>query len=79
VLGKPNLESLFVTIACVYFYPRYKAYRKSNKDMSRFRSVCDVVGISWPTTLTSGINSDSNLSEPLFDGGGSGDASNDII
>ena len=34
MLGKPNLESLFVTIACVYFYPRYKAYRKSNKDMS---------------------------------------------
>ena len=81
VFYKPNLESLFVTIACVYFYPRYKAYRKSDKDMTRFRCICDTLGISWPSCwkAETGSNSDSNLTEPLVDGSGSGDASNDII
>ena len=64
----------------MYFYPRYKACRKGNEDKSRFRSVCDTVGIAWPSTWTSGVNSDTNLTEPLVDSNNdSGDASNDII
>jgi hypothetical protein len=59
-------------IACVYFYPRYKAYRKGNEDKSRFRCVCDTIGVSWKSTRTSGANSDSDLSEPLVEGSGTG-------
>ena len=60
----------------MYFYPRYKAYRKVNEDKSRFRCVCDTLGIK--STRTSGVNPDSDLSEPLVDGNGSGDGSHVI-
>ena len=79
VFYKPNLESLFVTIACVYFYPRYKAYRNSNEDKSRLRCVCDTVGIAWPSCLKKGTNSDSDLSEPLVDGSGNGGGSGHVV
>ena len=78
MLRKTNL-SLFVTTACVYFYPRYKAYRKSNKDKSRFRCISDILDISWPTTSTSGTNSDSNLTEPLVDERGNLDESGHVL
>mmetsp|Transcript_22874 Transcript_22874/g.37327 ORF Transcript_22874/g.37327 Transcript_22874/m.37327 type:complete len:312 (+) Transcript_22874:3-938(+) len=65
--------------ACVYFYPRYKAHRKSNEDKTRFHCVCDTLGIAWRSTWTKGANSETeaSLSEPLVDGsngddGGSG-------
>ena len=53
--------------SCVYFYPRYKTYRKGNQDKTFFRCVCDTLDIvpwrrpSW----TSEPSSDGNLSEPL--------------
>jgi hypothetical protein len=57
-------------IACVYFYPRYKACRKSNQDKTKFRCLCDTLGISLPcgkTLWTNKLNSDENLTEPLVD------------
>eukprot|EP00986_Skeletonema_menzelii_P006006 scaffold2269_cov149-Skeletonema_menzelii.AAC.4 len=56
--------------ACVYFYPRYKAHRKSNEDKTRFHCVCDTLGIAWKSTWTKGANSETeaSLSEPLVDG-----------
>jgi len=67
--------------ACVYFYPRYKAYRKSNEDKSKFRCVSDTLGIGlpWKSSWTSRANSDSNLTEPLVDDSGGGGASGHVI
>ena len=79
-LHKTNLD-LFVALACVYFYPRYKAYRKSNEDKSKFRCVSDTLGIGlpWKSSWTSGANSDSNLTEPLVDDSGDGGRSGHVI
>eukprot|EP00985_Skeletonema_marinoi_P033658 scaffold41824_cov219-Skeletonema_marinoi.AAC.7 len=60
---------------------RYKAYRKSNEDKSKFRCVSDTLGIGlpWKSSWTSGANSDSNLTEPLVDDSGDGGRSGHVI
>ena len=69
--------------ACVYFYPKYKAHRKRNQDLSIIRCICDTLHVGIPdkirccrkesksdynTETTESVLDDSPLKEALVDG-----------
>ena len=68
--------------ACVYFYPKYKAYRKRNQDLSTIRCISDTLHVGIPekilccrkesksdynTETTESVLEDSTLKEALVD------------
>ena len=62
---------ILLFIALVFFYPRYKSYRRQNQDKSKITCICNTIGIGVPVMKSirssDEIEETENLIEPLVD------------